>query len=75
MQVPGRGIALALFVATVGTPLAARRKRSPSWPKPADLRRRSRARTRWWASHAGDTVLWVLVLALGLVVGLVVARL
>jgi hypothetical protein len=73
MHVPGRGI--GLFVATLGAPLAARCKRGPSWPKPADLRRRSRAGATWWASHAGNTTLWVLVLALGFVVGLVVARL
>jgi hypothetical protein len=42
------------------------------------LRRRHRARRvveTWWASHTLETVLWTLALALGIGVGLVIARL
>jgi hypothetical protein len=88
MHVPGRGIAhfaSPLTALQFGVRLG--RERVPSWflllkrtvagfrLRPLGLRGRRKAGSRWWATHASETELWILVLTLGVIVGLVVARL
>jgi len=63
MHVPGRGIGFGIAVG--------RRRLRPS---PA-LRKRLTVGATWWTSHSADTALTLLVLALGIIVGLIVARL
>jgi hypothetical protein len=63
MHVPGRGSAL-------GVAVGAWRLR-PS----AAMRKRLRVGVAWWTSHYAETTLAMVVLGLGVIVGLIVARL